>query len=515
THTWDDSPTLASNMRMSMAPDPFARMGWKPKTRIPRQQSCRELVKPNRTLPQPTPSVWVHGSRCRCGQEKQERESADDGLTQAIETISAAYRARRKLELEAISRRDSESRPASIRPPHRRSRSAGLTSTITRLFKKPSRPAPVALTIQEIADLCNASADLDIQKVAQYLFSAGPHGFSSIVNTSNHLGTTPLMACLRASSARVYPKAHLAMLTFLLDCGANPNATTSGPSQGHAPGIGLGTASVLSAACALDLPGGHGGRIVKLLLDRGAAVDVALPFSPSSSPTVASSRKARKQQSLLQTQQKGKGGGQTAIHIATLAGNYEALEVLLSHGGADVNRAFDASSSTDNNNNSTNWEPTSSTSSSARSSTEVGGRRRMKNPVTALHLAHGSPACAKVLLTHGADFRLRDGYGRTPLHWAAEFGSVQVVGMLLDAGAEADAGAGAGAGGPEDDVMTAAATPLGGVVAVLESGVGRPGHVAVARLLIGRGAETEENDNNGLRERLLAVEEWREVFEDI
>ncbi|KAK4168123.1 ankyrin repeat-containing domain protein [Cladorrhinum sp. PSN259] len=540
THTWDDSPTLASTRRMPMAPsptaDPFARMGWKSKTRTPRMNPCRELVKPNKTLPQPTPSVWVHGSRCRCGQEKQERESADDALAQAIETISAAYRARRKLELEAIST------PAPIRPPHRQSRSSGLTSTITRILKLSShspaqtapkkklpRPAPISLTIQEIADLCNASADFDIEKVAQYLFSSSsrPHGSSSIVNTSNHLGTTPLMACLRAPSARIYPKSHLAMLTFLLDCGANPNATTTTPSQGHAPSIGLGAASVLSIACALDLPTGHCGRIIKLLLDKGAAVEVALPcsFSP---------RKARKQ-AQEQTQKGGGGGGQTAIHIATLAGNAEALHVLLSHGGADVDRAFDASSSADTS----NWEPplpaptaagekvtwkdailltrshhhrrtTSSNSQTSSTTTATGSTRSsaemkvsmMRNSVTALHLAHGSPACARVLLSHGADVGVKDGYGRTPLHWAAEFGSAEVVRVLLENGAEVDSMSG----------MTI--TPLGGVVAALESGggvAGRPGHVAVARLLTDAGAEVE---TNGLRERLLALEQVKEEEEE-
>ncbi|KAK4224028.1 Serine/threonine-protein phosphatase 6 regulatory ankyrin repeat subunit C [Podospora fimiseda] len=477
-HTWDDSPTLASTRRMSRPPppqqqqqhpDPFTRMGWKPtKTRTPRQQPCRELVKPNKSLPQPSPSVWVHGSRCRCIQEKQERESADQALAQVIETISTAYRAKRKLELEVTS-----PRPAPP-PPHRQSRSAGL---ITRIFKLSSpqtkssqRQKQPPLTIQEIADLCNATADLDIKKISSYLFSSSCP--STLLNTPNHRGTTPLMACLRASSASIYPKAHLSMLSFLLDCGANPNAITSSPSGGHAPGLGLGAASVLSIACALDLPCGQTGRIVKLLLDRGAAVDVGLPCN---------NKKQQKK-------------GQTAVHIATLAGNAEALEVLLGYGTADVDRGFDASSSDREN----EWELPPTVHIGKRNG--LLGRShhrrttsRMKNPVTALHLAHGSPACAKVLLEHKADVRVKDGYGRTPLHWAAEFGSVQVVGLLLDAGAQVG-----------DDV-------LGGVVVALESGGGRPGHVGVARLLIGRGAA----DGNGMRERLLAVEEWKHVFEDI
>lgn len=332
------------------------------------------------------------------------------------------------------------------------------------------------------------------------------------------------------------------MLTFLLDCGANPNATTVTPSQSHAPGIGLGAASVLTAACALDLPSGrHGAKVIKLLLDRGAAVDAALP----SSPTRKRNHQTRRDQGSLLLPG-GQGGGQTAIHIATLAGNSDALEELLGHGGADVNRAFDAGVSA-----AESWEPpahsargttswkgsislarhrragskdttttssgttSSSSSSSARSVSSNSARSSaemmmmmmmmgMKNPVTALHLAHASPACARVLLAHGADFNVRDGHGRTPTHWAAEFGSVQVVKMLLDAGAEADAGAG------EDPAMPT--TPLGGVVAALESGAGRPAHVGVARLLIGQGAEVE---GNGLRERLLAVDEWKHIFEDM
>ncbi|KAK4466852.1 ankyrin repeat-containing domain protein [Cladorrhinum samala] len=549
---------------MQAIPGAMTRMGWKPNTRIPHQNCCRELVKPNRSSPKPTPSVWVHSNACRCAEQRTERESADDALTQAIESISAAYRAKRKQELDAISQQDSsQPSPISTRPRHRSSGSAGLTSTITRLFKlsshspsrsmstrKPSAPGAASPrgrrpTIQEIADICNACADLDAQRVAQYLLPTIPHGTSSsLINTPNHLGITPLMSCLRAPAARIFPKAHLAMLAFLLDCGANPNATTVTPSQGHAPGIGLGAASILTAACALDLPHSsrHGAKVIKLLLDRGAAVDAALPSSSSS----GAGRKRRDHHG-SPLPACGPGGGQTAIHIATLAGNADALEALLDHGGADVNRVFDAGPipaaesswepppaaraswkgtrmslarhRRDDSKDTTTSSSSSSTSSSAksistsaRSSAEVMMTMGIKNPVTALHLAaRGSPACARVLLARGADLNARDGQGRTPMHWAAEFGSVQVVEMLLDAGADADAGC-----AEEDDQdrlpTMPRTTPLGAVVAALESGEGRPAHVGVARLLIGRGAEV---DGNGIRERLLAVDEWKHIFEDI
>jgi len=55
---------------------------------------------------------------------------------------------------------------------------------------------------------------------------------------------------------------------------------------------------------------------------------------------------------------------------------------------------------------------------------------------------HGHFACVKLLCENGADTRVVDPRGRTPLHLAAAFGSKEILGCLLEHGAKVDGGAG-------------------------------------------------------------------------
>jgi ankyrin repeat protein len=45
----------------------------------------------------------------------------------------------------------------------------------------------------------------------------------------------------------------------------------------------------------------------------------------------------------------------------------------------------------------------------------------------------------RMLVGYGLEVNARDGYGNTPLHYAARWKSVELIGILLDAGAEIDA----------------------------------------------------------------------------
>ncbi|KAK4179108.1 ankyrin repeat-containing domain protein [Triangularia setosa] len=374
--SWGESPWTARRSQSPTGlhyhnpkpiPEPFVRMGWQPKTRVPRQHSCREIIKPSRGNTVPTPSIWLHTPRCRCTQEKVAREWQDEALANTITTLSTTYRARLKLEAEIfISPPKSRKKPS-----HKRSRSSALLARLlsslspSTLGGKQSHH-PNIISIQHLADLCNGCSELDASKVITYL-----HDHKIPINAPNHLGFTPLICALRSPWAKTLPRSHLAFVKFLLESGANPNLPSTGPSDPSTP---------LSVACSLNsLPSEQTEAILKLLLDRGAAVDLPIPTLGSTG---------------------GKTSRQAALHIATLCSNLTALSFLLGYGKANPNPL---------------------------PCNENGP------PVSPLHLAaHTDTVCASVLLKHGASPLARDQQGKTPLHWAAEHGhDVGLVELLM------------------------------------------------------------------------------------
>ena len=120
--------------------------------------------------------------------------------------------------------------------------------------------------------------------------------------------------------------------------------------------------------------------------------------------------------------------------------------------------------------------------------------RRPERLDTLLHFASNAEV-AGVLIEHGAEVEALDWLGRTPLHWAAQFGLVDVADLLIQSGAEVDRQGQDGA------------TPL--------HWAAREGHHEVVRLLLARGAKPDVHDHEGRtplhfgawRGKLEAVEE--------
>ncbi|KAK3380980.1 ankyrin repeat-containing domain protein [Podospora didyma] len=391
-------------MTRSASEEALARMGWKPVASAdrPRQRECQEVVKANRTVPQPTPSVWVHGVRCTCKEVEDNQRIADDTLALKILAAVEIHRSRKKAD-SGISMVLPNPKLGLIR--RGSLRHSGITMVMQKRVSRMFAATPPTPSIPTVADLCLGCSELDIAKVVRYLFDEGVP-----VNVHNHLGITPLMAAVRATNPHLRPKSHLAMITLLLDCGADPNASTAA----QAP-PGTSTASVLTTACSLDLP-----DVVRLLLDRGAAVDAPLP-------AVLRSRLGNR--------------GLRALHVATLADKPECVEVLLSHGGANVAATVDARRSVHRGPDIPNDRPSSKPLK--RRSSDDDDNDHWTTGISPLHLAHASPSCTAILLRHGAKPLARDGYGRTPLHWAASAissgGHADVVELLLAAGTNADA----------------------------------------------------------------------------
>jgi hypothetical protein len=97
--------------------------------------------------------------------------------------------------------------------------------------------------------------------------------------------------------------------------------------------------------------------------------------------------------------------------------------------------------------------------------------------MTGLHLAayFGVNAVVRLLRENKADVDAKDGWGRTPLSWAAENGHEAAVKLLLDKGAEL-----------ETKDTKYGQTPL--------SWAAENGHEAVVKLLLDKGAELETKD---------------------
>ncbi len=90
---------------------------------------------------------------------------------------------------------------------------------------------------------------------------------------------------------------------------------------------------------------------------------------------------------------------------------------------------------------------------------------------------YGNTYCVKKFLEQGMDPNVRDGLGKTPLHYAAMYGYRDIAELLLDHGADPNARDWGGQ------------TPLHWAVG--------NGHVSVIELLLERGADPNARDANG------------------
>ncbi|KAK1835693.1 ankyrin repeat-containing domain protein [Podospora conica] len=436
-------------------------MGWKATQGRPKPPECREIVRPNLSLPRATPSVVLHNDHCDCQtrQTTAPQNPQDEALALYIFSTSEAYRAREKSGSITIQR----VKAANSKEPRRRP--SGMAS-FARLFSTTTPALPVNDTTKS-AELCQACSDLDSAVVARLLFEDG-----TPINAANPSdGITPLLAAIHSPKADSYPSSHLAIIRLLLDRGADPNAVIT-PTN-----VQSSQTTPLIAACTINAP-----EVVRLLLTRGAAADAPLP-----SPTPKLGFRSR---------------SMTALHAAVAANHPDCVDILLAHGGANAATAFD-------------YRPLGATASSAASirSVQMTDDRTLTpvKGVTALHLASGSYACTGLLLRHAAPTNVRDSQGRTPLHWAVEAGDADIVSLLLDAGgAEVDT---------RDDQD---ATPLGLAVAKAERSSGamvgqRAAEVEMMRVLLQAGANVDIRCGKAttLRRRLLAVDgkdRWRRVF---
>jgi|GEM_PF-1924796 len=102
--------------------------------------------------------------------------------------------------------------------------------------------------------------------------------------------------------------------------------------------------------------------------------------------------------------------------------------------------------------------------------------RRPERQDSPLHFA-ANAGVARALIDHGADIEARDWSDRTPLHWAAQFGRADVVGLLIESGARVDS------------LSSDGATPL--------HWAARQGHIEAARLLLQAGAGANRKDDHG------------------
>ncbi|KAH8903555.1 ankyrin [Coniochaeta sp. PMI_546] len=400
-----------------------------------RKTGCRELVQSNSSLAKATPSIHLHCSSCTCAPPSPLDTSADDEtLARRIHAASAVCRAK------TLSSPGSSPKLASLAA--FQSVSRWLTgSTLT--------------NTASVSDLCFAVSALDITKTTRLLFDD-----SVAINGRNPAGVPPLISAIRSHLHKTHPLSHLAMISFLLDAGADPNiVTSSSPASG--------SMSALAAASSL----GHT-SLVRHLLDRGAAVDAKLTTIPMS---------------------RFSGHGLTALHVAVFADKPAAAEMLLSHGGADLAATFEG------------YRALGAPESKPAAAGPRRHSRVWTTGITPLHLADDSPSCTSLLLRRGADPDARDGFGRTALHWAMSGGNVNVVHLLLRAGTPVDV--------LDDD----GATPLAVLVSRLESGASRAGHPDVVRMLLAAGANPDLRypQDLSVKGRLLLMEEWRGVYAEI
>lgn len=220
-------------------------------------------------------------------------------------------------------------------------------------------------------------------------------------------------------------------------------------------------------------------EIIKLLLDAGADINKEKdPFLRLKMAVGTNNIQVVKTSLAGLSEATKKGYAQGVLRLAVTYGYTEIVKMLL-EAGADINGTYSG------------WSLLMDASSEGHTDTvefllkagaDVNQMKDDDKNALLLALENQHPDTAKVLLNYGASHKTLEGhiFTRTPLVFAAEFGYMEIVKFLLDAGADVNA-----VNGDSSSSTTALIAAAGN------------GHSEVVELLIENGADLNAQDWHG------------------
>jgi ankyrin repeat protein len=285
-----------------------------------------------------------------------------------------------------------------------------------------------------------ACGALDVEKAVRLLDDG------NAINHDFGDGRTPLIATIKATPYRVGPQT--AMIEFLLAEGADINYSGNGK---------------MTPLCTAMEQGRI--ELVHLLLNLGANVHAHETSFTDWHPYY--------------------GCKESPLHVAAGLNNIELVQLLLDW-GARASTTFDLY----------RGERLSSRNIKLKSADDRGWIRN----VNALHLTNLT--CAKRLIEYGADMMTKDSRGRTPFHWAAEFGDLDAVLFYISQGY------------PVNDRDCDGATALALICAAIERGEYRNAHKDITKAILEAGGDLDiaYPQHLTIRQRWWMMEEWRETY---